>query len=130
MHRGLYSMTDIRLEEMPFPFEGKTYLLRCNMNVLADVQDSYGGTITDALQGGKPSRSVMEFLSAMMNDYADEQGWPERFTTRTLGRKLGPNQVPTAEIMGLVLRAVIPPSDAEEEETPPTSEESPDQSGN
>ena len=30
---------DIRLETMPFELDGKTYQLRCNMNVLADVQE-------------------------------------------------------------------------------------------
>ena len=119
-------MTDIRLEQIPFAFEGKTWQLRCNMNVLADVQDSFGGSITDALVGGRPSRSVMEFLAAMLNDYADEQGWPERYTTRSLGRKLSPNQVPTVEIMGLVMRAVAPPAEEGAEEK--ISE--PDASGN
>ena len=60
-------MSDLRLEELPFEFEGKTYLLRANMNALADVQEVYGGAITDALTDGRPYRSVMEFLAAMMN---------------------------------------------------------------
>ena len=119
-------MTNIRLEQMPFEFEGKTWQLRCNRNVLADVQDSFGGSISDALTGGRPSRSVMEFLTAMMNDYAEEQDWPERYTARSLGRKLCPNQIPTAEIMGLVLRAVTPPG----EETAEAEISEPDASGN
>ena len=119
-------MTDIRLEQMPFSFDGKVWQLRCNMNVLADVQDSYGGSITDALSGGSPSRSVMEFLAAMLNDYADEMDWPERYTARSLGRKLSPNQVPTVDIMGLVMRSVAPP--AEEGAEAKTNE--PDASGN
>ena len=28
-------------------------------------------------------------LAAMLNDYADEQGWPERYTSRELGRVIG-----------------------------------------
>ena len=119
-------MTDIRLEQMPFEFEGKTWQLRCNMNVLADVQDSYGGSITDALTGGHPSRSVMEFLAAMLNDYADEKGWPDRYTARSLGRKLSPNRVLTVDIMGLVMRAVAPPA----EESAETETSEPDASGN
>lgn len=119
-------MRDIRLEQMPFSFDGKVWQLRCNMNVLADVQDSYGGSITDALTGGKPSRSVIEFLAAMLNDYAEEMGWTERYTARSLGRKLSPNMVPTVEIMGLVMRAVAPPAE-EGAETEPSE---PDASGN
>ena len=129
-------MRDIRLEEMPFEFEGKTYQLRCNMNVLADVQDSFGGTITDAMTGGKTYRSVMEFLAAMMNDYADEMGWPERYTARALGRRLSAGMVPTAEIMRLAVQAMIPP-EAEDAGEPgaevsgtDTGETEPDQSGN
>lgn len=125
---------DLRLEELPFEFEGKTYKLRVNMNVLADVQEIYGGTITDALTGGKPYRSVTEFLAAMMNDYADEMGWPERFTSRSLGRKLGPKQLPAKEIFGLVTRAIAPPQEVSEadteKQTPEDGAEDPGDSGN
>jgi len=127
-------MSDLRLEELPFEFEGKTYLLRANMNVLADVQEVYGGAITDALTDGRPYRSVMEFLAAMMNDYAEEMGWPERFTRKSLGRKLSQGQVPMKEIFGLVTRAIIPPqavSGADtEEQTAEDSAEDPGDSGN
>ena len=124
----------LRLEELPFEFEGKTYLLRVNMNVLADVQEIYGGTITDALTGRQPYRSVTEFLVAMMNDYAEEMGWPERFTRRSLGRKLGPSQLPVKEIFGLVTRAIAPPQEVPaadtEEQTPEDGAEHPGDSGN
>lgn len=101
-------MRDIRLEEIPFDFDGKTFLLRCNMNVLADVQDAYGGNISTALSGGNLFRSVLEFLAAMLNDYADEQGWPQRYTARGLGRKFSQNMLPSAQIMGLVTRSIAP----------------------
>ena len=105
-------MRDIRLEEIPFELDGKTYQLRCNMNVLADVQAAYGGTISGALSGENPTQSVLEFLAAMLNDYADEQGWPERYTARDVGRKLAKNMLPTTEIMGLVTRSIVPDPDA------------------
>ena len=124
----------LRLEELPFEFEGKTYLLRVNMNVLADVQEIYGGTITDALTGRQPYRSVTEFLVAMMNDYADEMGWPERFTRKSLGRKLGPRQLPVKEIFGLVTRAIAPPQEVSaadtEKQAPEAGAEDPGDSGN
>ena len=101
-------MNDIRLEEIPFEFDGKRYLLRCNMNVLADVQAAYGGDFGKALDEKNIMTSVLEFLAAMMNDYADEQGWPERWKARQLGRKIGYREIPSQEIMGLVLRAVTP----------------------
>ena len=124
-------MRDIRLEEIPFEFDGKTYQLRCNMNVLADVQAAYGGTISGALSGENPTQSVLEFLSAMMNDYADEQGWPERYTAKQIGRKLPMHAVKTLDIMGLVARSITPPaSDAAPVSGPDTTEEPPEDSGN
>lgn len=104
-------MRDIRLEEIPFTLDGKTYLLRCNMNVLADVQDAFGGSISGALDGENPNRSVLEFLAAMLNDYADEMGWPERFTAKAIGRKLPLNAIRGLDLMGLVTRSIAPPAE-------------------
>lgn len=104
-------MRDIRLETLPFELDGRTYLLRANMNVFADVQEQYGGSIGGALSGDKPIQSVLAFACAMLNDYADEMGWPERYTPKSLGRRLSYGQLPTAEIMGLVTRAITPPAE-------------------
>ena len=126
-------MRDIRLEEMPFELDGKTYLLRCNMNVFADVQEQFGGSIGEALSGEKPLQSVLAFLAAMLNDYADEQGWPERFTPKSIGRKAAYGQLPVTEIMRLVARAITPPSDPKENPPEDGSEgilETPENSGN
>ena len=128
-------MTDIRLEELPFEFDGKRWILRCNMNVLADVQAAYEGNIASALDSDRPYESVLRFLAAMLNDYADEQGWPERYTARQLGRKLTQWMIPTEEIMGLVVRSLIPPgarTQVSETDAGTAGEEdkSPDLSGN
>ena len=124
-------MRDIRLEEIPFEFDGKTYMLRCNMNVLADVQAAFGGTISGALSGENPTQSVLEFLAAMLNDYADEMGWPERWTAKQIGRKLPMHAVKTLDIMGLVARSITPPaSDAAPVSGPDTNEDAPEDSGN
>lgn len=129
-------MTDIRLEEIPFELDGKTYLLRCNMNVLADVQEAFGGTIAGALSGESANRSVMEFLAAMLNDYADEQGWPERFTARQIGRRLSMRAIRQMDILGLVTRSITPPGAAKrpepvsEPDTGAGSDREPDDAGN
>lgn len=124
-------MRDIRLEELPFEFDGKRFLLRCNMNVLADVQDAFGGNIAGALTGGSLFRSVLEFLAAMLNDYAEEQGWPERYTARALGRRFTQNALPAAEIMGLVTRSITPPNeDSGETVSGSDTGEDPGNSGN
>lgn len=117
--------TDLRLEELPFTYGGKTYLLRCNMNVLADVQEAFGGDFNLALTGST-FRAVLEFLAAMLNDYADEQRWPERYTARVLGRDLRPDEIPMGKIMGLVTRALTPPETAADAKPEPE----PDEAGN
>lgn len=117
-------MADLRLESLPFPYNGRIYKLRCNMNVLADVQEENGGNISPAFDGKRGMKSALQFLAAMMNDWADEQGWPERFTSRELGRVLRTEEVPMSEIIGLVLRALTAPKTA----NPDASEE--DQPGN
>lgn len=127
-------MRGLRLEEIPFDFDGKTYRLRCNMNVLADVQDVYGGQIGAALSGENPTRSVLEFLAAMLNDYAEEQGWPERYSSRDVGRKFAPGTLPVVQIMGLVTRAITPPQPVStpdtEKQTAEDAGEDPGESGN
>ncbi|MBQ1792113.1 MAG: hypothetical protein II008_18195 [Oscillospiraceae bacterium] len=110
---------DIRLKTLPFVFEGRTYQLRCNMNVLADVQEANGGRIDTALSGQRGLRNALMFLAAMMTDYADEQGWtdnegrPLSFTWRGLGRALRVEDVPMAKIIAMVLDALTPPKTAE-----------------
>lgn len=96
----------IRLEEVPFEFDGKTFLLRCNMAVLEDVQDAHGGSLDEVLEL-PPTATVLEFLAAMLNDYADEQGWPERYTPKALRRKLNMAMIRDADVMGLVTRAIF-----------------------
>lgn len=129
-------MRDIRLEELPFEFDGKTYLLRCNMNVLADVQNAHNGNIADALDSESAMQSVLEFTAAMMNDYADEMGWPERHTAKTVGRKLALYDLPIGKIMRLVtqamtpIRAESPDETVSTPDTGETTETEPENSGN
>ena len=100
-------MEDIRLKREPFEFEDKTYMLCCNMNVLADVQSAFGGDISRALSGKATAATFLEFLTAMLNDYADEQGWP-LLTRRQVGRKLAPARLNEMRdiVMALVLSSV------------------------
>lgn len=108
-------MSDIRLESMPFEINGKTYQLRCNMNVLCDVQEAFGGDFVAAMDGKNAMRSVLTFLSAMLNDYADEKGWEERYTAKSLGRQIiKPSDLPSDKIMALVVRSITPEKTPEE----------------
>ena len=124
----------LKLEETPFDFEGKTYLLRCNMAVLEDIQDAHGGDLSEALDPDRAIKSAVEFLTAMLNDYADEQGWPERFTTKQVSRRLSFGELAnglTAQIMGMVVRSMAPPGRNTQPSTPETPDDNPpENSGN
>lgn len=124
----------VKLEEVPFEFEGKTYMLRCNMAVLEEIQDAHGGDLGKALDPGRAIKSAVEFLTAMLNDYADEQGWPERFTRKQVARKLSFGELAnglTAQIMGMVIRSMaVPGKDAQNPEPETPDDIPPENSGN
>lgn len=111
-------MKDIRIKELPFELEGKTYMLRCNMNVLADIQDAYNGEIGEALSGKSTYKSLLTFLAAMLNDYADDMGWSERWTVKALGRRFRLKDLPSGELMDLVVDSLTP----DKEESTPAEE--------
>lgn len=106
---------DIRIQELHFVFEGRKYNLRCTMNVVADVQAQNGGDLMSALNDVSPFQSVLVWLAAMMNNYAEVMGWEDfaPYTARALGNKLTPNQVPLTDIMGLVRSSLFVQSEAE-----------------
>lgn len=122
---------DLRQKELPFVFEGRTYRLRCNMNVLADVQEANGGRISASLSGKAGLKNSLMYLAAMMTDYADEQGWaaedgmPLTFTWRALGRVLRREEVPQVEILRLVLDALTPPKSGDADENTEQPEPTP-----
>ena len=124
----------LRLEQIPYEFEGKTYMLRCNMAVLEDIQEAHGGDLGEALNPDKAINSAVEFLTAMLNDYADEMGWPERYTIKQVKRKLSFAEISyglTSQIMGMVIRSMAPAGKAAPEPTPENPEEDPpENSGN
>lgn len=81
-------MADCRLPTMPFEVNGKTYILCCNMNVLADVEQMHNGNLMEALDHPSILTTAKEFLAAMLNDYAVQMHWEERYTPLTIGRLL------------------------------------------
>lgn len=97
-------MDDIRLPETDFRLDGRDYKLRCNFNVIADVVEACGGELPNVFDKRTRLKTGREFLVAMLNDYADEQGWPERYTAKQLGRKLGGQM---AVLMGPVMQLVL-----------------------
>ena len=123
----------LKLEQIPYEFEGKTYMLRCNMAVLEDIQEAHGGDLGEALNPDKAINSAVEFLTAMLNDYADEQGWPERYTIKQVKRKLSFGEIATtltSQIMGMVIRSMAPPGKNVPETPEVNPEDTPENSGN
>lgn len=114
---------DIRLRTINYDFNGKTYQLACNMNVLADVQEAFGGDLLAALNNINGIKSTLVFLTAMLNDSADTNGWSERYTAKEVGRMLSIKDVQRigAEIFSLVKDAVS--ADVEEEQPDGVSEQ-------
>ena len=110
---------DIRQKSAPFEFDGKVFQLTCNMNVLAEVQEIYDGAISKALVGKGTLRAVNAFLTAMLNDYADSQGWMERYDVKTVGRMLDPTvaamRARNSLVMGLVTAAFAPAAPSEDD---------------
>ena len=98
----------LKLEQIPYEFEGKTYMLRCNMAVLEDIQEAHGGDLGEALNPEKAINSAVEFLTAMLNDYAEDMEWPERWTPRQLKKRFSYAQLVDADILGLFWRGTIP----------------------
>ena len=100
---------DLRLAHLSIDLDGKRWNLCCNFNVLADIEEMYGG-LSPLLQSPSAMNTARIFLSCMMNDYAESMGWPERYTPRQAGRLL-PTRASELngvleDIMNLVFSAV------------------------
>lgn len=110
---------DIRLSEVPFIFEGREFTLRCNMNVLIDVQEANGGSLDSFLEEKNHMKSVALLLASMLNDDAEERGYAVRYTPRQLGRKLSLREYQRVDrlITDLLLSAVNDETAATEEQT-------------
>ncbi len=100
---------DIRLPEKKFHYKDRDYILRCNMNVIADVQEMCDGKLGPALDDHASLKGVLVWLAAMMNDYADEQGWEDYtpYTGKTLGREIDFKDVPRKEVLSIVREALF-----------------------
>lgn len=122
-------MADIRLPTMPFELGGKTYILRCNMNVLADVEQMHNGSLMEALTQPGVLSTSKEFLAAMLNDYADEQGWEERYTPRTVGRLLPPSPAYVKELQRIITDLVVSAVKAQPSQAEETTAEDPEKNG-
>lgn len=115
----------IRLEEKPFELEGKRYLLRCNMAVLETIEEQYG--TLDELMAASVRDGSLSLLAAMLNDYADDQGWEERWTPAQLKRLISHAMLMELDLVSMLFRSLSP---ARKENTPEAGSAEPADSGN
>ena len=107
-------MEDIKPREVAWRFDGRDWVLRCNNNVLAEVQEINGGDFSPILSRKRTLKSVLQLLAAMLNDYADEQKWVDekgfaiRYTEKQIGRRLSYDTVDrlAPDIMRMTILAV------------------------
>ena len=96
----------IRLEEKPLEYNGKTYLLRCNMAVLDRLQDSHDGDFS-AVMRLPATKGMIVILCAMMNDYAEDMGW-EEVTEKELKKNFSYAYLVELGILEMFTKAIIP----------------------
>lgn len=116
------------LQPKPLPFEhgGKTYQLYVNMNVLADLQELHGGTLDPLLSRKRTMKNVFETVAAAMNEYAYDQGWPERFTSRDVGKMMTAKRFGEIadRIIEMTFQAIYEPDTERPGEAQPTGNQS------
>lgn len=122
-------METTRLKTVDYEFEGRTYRLVCNMNVLAPVQEAYDGNLLRAFTRRHGIKSTLQFLAAMLTEAArkqnitDDSGLPLQFTAEQLGETLSWNETMEAgaKIWPLV-EAAFWKNEPPEEQTGPQEE--------
>lgn len=116
-------MTSIRLEKKRLEFDGRVWEICCNMAVLDALQTAHGGSFS-ALAEMDPIKSVTEVLAAMLNDYAEDQGWEIRYTPRKIAKMVPLGAMKDLDIMGMFWRSVSP-DEAEDSAAEPKGAEDP-----
>ena len=97
------------MPEMQFSFEGRDYTLRCNVCVYEVVSDQCGGDLMTLYDAKKPFEGVLTWLAAMLNDYAEDQDWPDfvPYTAKQLSKKFSPRDRGFLEdVMNLVTKSL------------------------
>ena len=100
-------MATLQLEEKPFEIEGKTYVLRCNMAVLDALQEAHDGDF-GAVYDLPVREGSAQILTAMLNDYAEDMGWEERWTPKQIKKRLPYAALLELDIIGMFTRATVP----------------------
>ena len=97
----------IKLEEKTIELCGKAYVLHANMSVLDRVQEMHDGDIA-ALLNTKQNDAAAEILSAMLNDWSEDQGWEEEWTVRKVKKYFSTAMLRDLDVIGMFFRAMTP----------------------
>ena len=111
----------LRLEEKPIEIDGRVYKLRCNMAVLDALQEAHGGSF-EAFTKLPAREGLSEILAAMLNDYAEDMGWPERWTPKMVRKRCSYAALIDADISGIFWRGMIPQKAGVEKSAEPAPE--------
>ena len=127
-------MITLRLEEKPIQIGDRTYVLHMNMSVLERIQEACGGQIKDLMQKSVYDGNAVT-VAAMLNDYAEDQGWEQDWTDRKVKKLFTPAMMRMLDVTGMFFRAMTPETEKGAAKTatdsPKTEETKPDEySGN
>ena len=125
----------IKLEEKTIELCGKTYVLHANMSVLDRIQEEHGGDVKNLMET-PVNQAMAEILSAMLNDWSEDQGWEEEWTVRKVKKYFSTAMLRDLDVIGMFFRAMTPAAMAEKEKARRAEAEEaeektdPDNSGN
>lgn len=125
-------MITLRLEEKPIQIGDRTYVLHMNMSVLERIQEACGGEIKGLMHKNMYDGNAIT-VAAMLNDYAEDQGWEQDWTDRKVKKLFNPAMMKMLDVTGMFFRAMSPEKkeNAAPADGPKTEETKPDEdSGN
>ena len=100
-------MITLRLEEKPIQIGDRTYVLHMNMSVLERIQEVCGGQIKDLMQKSVYDGNAVT-VAAMLNDYAEDQGWDQDWTDKKVKKIFTPAMMNMLDVTGMFFRAMTP----------------------
>lgn len=109
-------ITIIKLEKKQLEFDGRVFEVSCNMAVLAALEEARGSL--DAVINLPTFQQAPELLAAMLNDYAEDQGWEIRYTPKQVAQRINLQALNELDVLGMFIRAVSGAEAAPAEDDP------------
>ena len=100
-------MITLRLEEKPIQIGDRIYTLHVNLSVLERIQEACGGQIKDLMQKSMYDGNAVT-VAAMLNDYAEDQGWEQDWTEKKVKKFFSASMMNMLDVTGMFFRAMTP----------------------